>query len=318
MIAARTLHLVAEAGIADLLANGSQAVEQLAAASQTHPDALQRLLRLLASHGVCREVVTGVFELTDIGQHLRSDHPESVRSMLTFSGRVSQAFTDARHSLLTGTATFPESFGQPFFALLREEPEMGALFNESMAEVTRMDSAAVTEAYDFSEARRVVDLAGGDGTLLTAILEAFPSTAGVLFDQPHMAPVVRQQIDAAGLRERCEFTGGDLFGSLPQGGDVYLLKWILHDWPEPDAIAVLRGCRRAMAPDSKLLIIEHLIPPGNAPHPSKVYDVVMLVLLGGRERTREEYGKMLTEAGLTLQRVIDTGSALSIIEARPA
>jgi O-methyltransferase domain len=314
---ARALHLIAEVGVADALADGPRPVAELAAVTRTHPGALHRLLRLLAGDGVVREVDPGVFQLAPPGQFLRSDHPESLRPMLVFQQRIARAYADALHSLRTGRPTFPETFGRPLFEFLRDQPELGRLFDASMAQITRVDGESVIAAYDFSGAGKIVDLAGGDASLLTAILGACPATTGLLFDQPHVLPAARRRIDAAGLADRCDVAGGDLFGPIPPGGDVYLLKWILHDWPDDKAVTILRGCREAMPPGGRLLVIEQLIPPGDAPHPSKVLDIVMLVMLGGRERTSEEYRALLAEAGLTLHHVTQTTSALSILEARP-
>ncbi|MFF9480696.1 methyltransferase [Streptomyces sp. NPDC014733] len=318
LLAARALHLVAAAGVADALAAGPRPVAELAAATRTHPDALHRLLRVLAGEDVFREVRPGVFALSPTGQYLRSDHPESVHALLAFCELVGRSFADAMHSLRTGEATFPRTYGRPFFDHLRAHPEADGLFNAGMAQVSRRDAAALVDAYDFGGARTVVDIGGGDGGLLLPVLGAFPGTDGVLFDQPHVVAAARERIAAAGLADRCRTVAGDLFGALPPGGDLYLLKWILHDWPDEEAVAILRGCRQAMGPDGRLLVIERLIPAGNHPHPAKMLDLVVLVLLGGRERTAQEYEALLDEAGLTACRVIGTASGLSILEARRA
>ncbi|MGW1838130.1 methyltransferase [Streptomyces sp. NPDC002067] len=318
LLVARALHLVAAAGVADALTDRPRPVGELAAATRTHPDTLGRLLRVLAGEEVFREVEPGVFGLTETGRYLRSDHPDSVHAMLAFSELVGRSFADAMHSLRTGEATFPRTYGAPFFEFLRAQPEADRLFNAAMAQATRRDTAALIDAYDFGGARRIVDVGGGDGGLLLSLLGAFPGAGGVLFDQPHVVAAARERIGAAGLAGRCEAVAGDLFGALPPGGDLYLLKWVLHDWPDAEAVAVLRGCRQAMGTGGRLLVIERMIPRGGRPHPAKTLDLVVLVLLGGRERTVPEYEALLAEAGLSAHRVIDTGSGLSILEARPA
>ncbi|MCP2168189.1 acetylserotonin O-methyltransferase [Goodfellowiella coeruleoviolacea] len=314
---ARALQLVVEVGVPELLADGPRAVSDLAAATGTHPDALHRVLRALASQGVFREEAAGWFALTPLGQHLRADHPGTVRSMVAFAGQVCHAFTDAMHSLRTGAPSCPETFGQPFFALLRDQPERGALFNAAMTEATVAESGAVVDAYDFATARRIIDVGGGNGALLAAILRACPDSTGVIFDQPHVAESARRRMTAAGLDGRWEVVTGDLFGEIPRGGDLYVLKWILHDWSDEQAVAILRGCRRAMGPESRLVLIERLLPADDTPHPSKALDLVMLVLLGGRERTGDGYARLLAEAGFRVSRVVATASTLSVIEARP-
>jgi hypothetical protein len=314
LIRTRALQLMAEAGVADELAAGPLPVAQVAAATGTHPDALYRLLRLLTCEDLVREVDSGVFALTSAGELLCTGHPESLHPVLVFQGRMSRAYADAMYSLRTGRPAFPESFGRPLFEHLRDEPELGRMFDASMARITRVDGQAVVAAYDFGGARRIVDVAGGDGSLLTAVLTSAPDATGVLFDQPHVVPAARHRVAAAGLAGRCEVIGGDFFGPIPPEGDLYLLKWILHDWPDDKAVAILRGCREAMAPDARLLVVEQLLPSRAAPHPGYLSDIAVLVVLGGRERTLQEYQALLAEAGLSLHRVIETDSALSILE----
>lgn len=317
-VQARALQLVAELGVADLLADGPRTVEDLAVATSTHPDALRRLLRALAGCDVFTEQPPHGFALTATGHHLRTDHPASVRSFVMVSGVVSPVFIEAMHSLRTGDPTFPKAFGEPFFDYLRSHPEHGALFDTAMADRARLDAAAVVDAYDFAGARRVVDVGGGNGTLLAAILHANPETTGVLFDQPHVVDAARERIGAEGLADRCAVSGGDFFSDDVPDGDVYLLRLILHDWPDDRAAAILRNCRRAMAPGDRLLIIEEVPPAGDAPHPAKINDFIMLLLLSGRERTGDEHAALLAEAGLRLTGVVGTASAVSVIEAVPA
>ncbi|MEV8598865.1 methyltransferase [Streptomyces griseoviridis] len=313
-IYARALHLAAELGIADLLAGQERSTEELARRTGTDAGTLHSMLRALAGCGVFAESAPGRFALTEVGACLRSDHPRSVRTTIAQSGRITaRAFQHADHALRTGDGAFATAFGQPFWEFLRDNPQEGAAFDTAMQEHSRVERGAIVEAYDFPRTGRIVDVGGGDGTLLAAVLTARPLTTGVLFDLPHV--VERTCLGEAGLTERCEVVGGDIFGDLPAGGDLYLMKSVLHGWSDADAVRILRGCRQAMKPDGRLLLIERVIPAGDAPHTSKAFDFAMHVMAGGQERTGEEYTRLLTEAGLTVGRLIPTGSVQSIVEA---
>ncbi|WP_066947889.1 methyltransferase [Streptomyces lushanensis] len=313
-IYARALHLAAEMGVADLLSDGPRSTEDLAHLTATDPGTLHSMLRALAGCGVFTEPSPGRFALTAVGECLRSDHPRSVRTTIAQSGRITaRAFQHADHALRTGDGAFAAAFGQPFWEFLRDNPEEGAAFDTAMQEHSRVEGEAIVEAYDFPETGRIVDVGGGDGTLLAAVLQARVRTTGVLFDLPHV--VERNHIGKAGLTERCEVVGGDIFGELPPDGDLYLMKSVLHGWTDADVVTILRGCRKAMKPDSRLLLIERVIPPGDAPHTSKAFDFAMHVMAGGQERTGDEYTRLLTEAGFAVARLIPTGSVQSIVEA---
>nr|AKT74301.1 TxnM2 [Streptomyces bottropensis] len=313
-IYARALHLAAELGIADLLADGPQPMEELSRRTATDPRTLHSMLRALAGCGVFTEQPPGCFALTAVGECLRSDHPRSVRTTIAQSGRITaRAFAHADHALRTGEGAFATAFGQPFWEFLRDNPEEGAAFDAAMQEHSRVERGAIIEAYDFPDTGRIVDVGGGDGTLLATVLQDRPGTTGVLFDLPHV--VERNCIETAGLADRCEIVGGDVFGELPPGGDLYLMKSVLHGWTDSEVLSILRGCRRAMKRDSRLLLIERVIPPGDVPHTSKAFDFAMHVMAGGQERTGDEYARLLVEAGFVVGRFIPTGSVQSIVEA---
>jgi hypothetical protein len=317
-ICGHMLQLAAELGIPDHLAAGPRDAAGLAAATGTQPDALYRLLRFLAGQGVFSEDADGRFALTPAGDCLRSDHPQSLLDLILWSRTVSRTLQNAEHSLRTGLPAFPETFGQPFFEYLRDHPGVDAHFNGAMAGFSRLESAAVIGAYDFSGARVVIDIAGGDGTLLADLLKANPAAEGVLLEQPHVAGEAVRRFEAEGLAARCRVTSGDFFEAIPASGDLYILKSIIHDWADDDALRILTACRRAMAPGARLLLIESVVPPGDTPGEAKLRDVVMLALLGGRERTRDEYEALLAKAGLRLGQVIGTRSPLQILEGLPA
>lgn len=317
-IRALALQLAAELGIGDLLADGSRGVDELSAATSTDPGALYRLLRMLVVCGVCTEVAPSRFGLTSTGAYLREDHLHSFRAILRINRLFGQGFADAMYSLRTGTPTFSRSFGEPFFTYLQSHPDLGAVFDKAMANMSRAENAAVIHAYDFALARTVVDVGGGTGSMLSAILLAFPATTGVLFDLPLTIDLGRERIAANKLTDRCQLVAGDFFHDLLPAGDVYLLKSIIHDWSDAEAETILHNCRKAMSPDSRLLLVEQIVPLDNSPHPSKEMDLLMLVVLGGKERTLDEYAALLDQAGFQLARVIDTESPLSLIEAVPA
>nr|WP_246422058.1 acetylserotonin O-methyltransferase [Nocardiopsis mwathae] len=317
-IHARLLQIAAELGLGDLLADGPRSAHDLAAATGTHPEALYRMLRVLAACGVFTETAPGSFALTAAGAPLRSDHHCSVRATLAFDGVIGRALFDSAHSVRTGEATFPRVFGASLFDYLADHPEHAALFNTAMQELSRPVLRAVLDAYDFSAARRIVDVGGGNGTLLSTVLRTAPDAHGVVFDVPHVAEAARDRLRAEGLADRCTAVGGDFFHKAPEDGDLYILKWILHDWPDDRAAGILRCCAQAMAPGGRVLLVEQVIPPGDTPHPGKAMDFSMLALLDGCERTEEEFAALLGRADLRIERIIPTASPFSLIEARAA
>jgi ubiquinone/menaquinone biosynthesis C-methylase UbiE len=315
---ARAVQLAAELGVADLIGDAPRSADDLAEATATHRGALYRLLRALAGVGLFTEVEPGRFGLTPAGEQLRADHPESLRSWVMFQGLFNGVYAEAMHSLRTGEPTVPLVFGEPLFAHLQHHPEHGRIFNAAMAEHSRLTGKALAAAYDFTAARRIVDVGGGNGSFLSAVLRAYPESSGVVFDQPYLSDAAGKQIGAAGLGERCTFVGGDFLRDIPSGGDVYLFKGVLHNWPDDQAVVMLRNCRRAMGADGRLLLIEWVVPGGDVPHPSKFLDLAMLFVYGGRERTQEEYVALLTEAGLRINRIMGSRSTLDVLEVVPA
>jgi len=314
-----SLSLVAELGIADLLAEGPRNVAELARETDTHPQSLFRVLRLLASQGVFTEVQPEYFALTRLGEFLRSDIPGTMRSWVRMTGMKSwfQAYAEAMHSLRTGEPAFKHAVGVEFFDYMAANTEQGAIFNQAMTDFGQGVSNAVVHGYDFSGLERVIDVGGSHGSLIRAILHAYPEMRGVLFDLPHVAESARQLIAEDGLAQRCDIVGGDFFKAIPAGGDAYLLRWIIHDWDRERALTILENCRSAMRKTARLLLVEAVIPPGNEPHLGKLMDFVMLAGLGGQERTEDEYAHLLNEAGFRLQRVVPTASPMSVIEGTP-
>lgn len=318
-VISRALSLAAELGLADLLANGPRDTDQLAQATSTHARSLYRMLRLLGSVGVFTEARPGQFALTPLGECLRSAVPGSMRSWLRMLGLKVwfHTYAEALHSLRTGEPAFARSVGMEFFDYLAAHPQEGEIFDAAMSDFGRGVAAAVVREYDFSGLAKIVDVGGGHGSLVSAILQANPRMTGILFDQPHVIEGARRSIGDAGLAGRCDIVGGDFFRSVPAGGDVYVLRRIVHDWDDDSALKILRNCRAAMKDTARLLLVETVIPPGDEPHPGKLGDFVMLTALGGQERTAEEYSQLLDRAGFRLSRVVSTASPLSVLEGVP-
>jgi hypothetical protein len=312
----RALAVAAELGIADLVSQGPKSPTELAAATGAHADALHRLLRMLASHGVFAEDDRGRFALTPVAAVLQTGSADSLRDFLRFfSGdTVWNAYRDLLHTVRTGEYGFAHAYGMEFFAYLAAHPDVGALLSAGLAQVAAPENTAIASAYAFGQYARLVDVGGGRGDFLAAVLTAYPTVRGVLYEQPQVA-ANPASLQAAGVMERCEVIGGDFFQSVPTAGNAYVLKRVLHDWTDDQSIQILHRCREAMAREGRVLTIEGVIHPGNAPDPIKDIDVLVgMALTGGRERTEAEFRLLYEQAGLQLTRVIPTPSMLSIVE----
>jgi len=314
--AAQSLSVAAELGIADLLAAGPQTVDALATATGTEPGALRRVLRLLAAEGVFSEEASGAFAQTPLSDGLRVDAAGSPRDFLRMIGREPfLAWGRLLDAVRTGRPSFELVFGAPRFDWLAQNPEAAALFQAAMVALSDDVVAPIAAAYAFGDLGVVVDVGGGHGSLLSAILARYPTVQGILFDLPD--GVAAAAAGLGGPLPRCKLVAGDFFESAPQGADVYLMKKVLHDWSDDDAVRILANCRRAMAPGGRVLVAETVVPPGNAPDPIKVMDVNMLVVTGGRERTAAEFAALFARAGLTAGRVVPAGPRISLLEAFP-
>jgi SAM-dependent methyltransferase len=308
------ISVAAELGIADLLAQGPQTAGTLAAQTSTHSGALYRVLRALASIGIFTEDAAGRFSLTPLGELLRSDSPLSQRSIaIMMGGEFHAAWGELLHSVRTGEPGFHKKFGASFFEYMQEHPDRHDIYDSAMTGVHGGETEPVLEAYDFSAFRTVVDVGGGNGLALATILKRHSAVQGVLFDLPAVADRARSTLSATDVYDRLRIEGGDFFSGVPAGADAYVLRHIIHDWEDRDAIAILDECRKAMAPGGRVLVVEMVIPPANEPGFGKWLDLMML-LVAGRERTKEEYSCLLSDAGLNMSRVIPTASDVSIIE----
>lgn len=308
---AAAVYVAAELGVADHLKDGPKSIDDLAHRAKANRDALRRVLRMLASRGVFRETRDGKFAVTPLGEALQSDSPTSIRGMARFQGGEHwNNWGRLLDSVKTGEVAVKVRTGKDAWTFMAEHPDVGAVFNEAMTNISNMELEPILAAYDFSGFQRIVDVAGGHGRLISAILARYPDLKGVLFDQPSV-------IAGAPRIERCENVGGSFFENVPKAGDVYLLKHIIHDWEEKKALEILKNVHRAMLKSGKLLVIESVVPEGNDPHFSKDLDLEMLVTVGGRERTAQEYREFVRQAGFEVTRILPTITPTSILELKP-
>jgi hypothetical protein len=314
----QALHVAAKLGIADLLADGPVDCEDLALATNTHAPSLRRVLRALASVSVFTEVSPGSFALTPLAELLRTETPGSMRALaIMYAEEQYRAWGELHHSVRTGETAFEQQFGMGYFEYLAQHPESDRLFNEAMTGWTHQLVGAVVDTYDFSAFKTVVDVGGGYGALLAAILQNNSGMRGILFDLPHVVASAEEQLAATEVADRCTFVGGDFFAEVPAGGDAYVLSQILHDWDDERCVAILGNCRQVIPDHGKLLVVELVLPPGDEPFLGKWLDLHMLVLLGGRERTAAEYNTLFRAAGFELARVVPTPPGPSVVEAVP-
>jgi len=314
--ASRCLHVVAQLGVADHIGDAPQSTEALAKATGTRPDALYRVLRLLASLGVF-EWKNGAWSHSEASRFLRSDHPGSLRDYVRMLGLPIfwDAYEDMEYSLRTGQPAFAKRHEGGVFAYLAGHPEESRIFDAAMTSKSHRDITAVLPAYDFSQFGTIADIAGGHGHLLAAVLRKYPNARGVLFHLPPVLAGAPKMMDSYGVGDRVELVEGDFFAGIPVKADIYLLKHIIHDWYEDTNQKILRNIRANMPDDGKVLIIEAVVPEGNEPHFSKIIDLEMLISPGGIERTPSEFEKLLSDSGFKMTRIIPTQGMMSIVEA---
>ena len=312
----QALHVAATLRLADRIADGVNGNDELAAATASHPATLYRLLRALAAVGVFVERDGRRFELTPVGEHLRSDAVSSSQAWAAFIGRPYywEAWSRLGDSVRTGENAFRLTHGVGPWEFRSEHPEESAIFDHAMAGLTRRVSTAVIDAFDFGRFARIVDVGGGNGAFLADVLAACPDSTGVLLDQPHVVAGA----DTVLPPTRSEIVAGDFFAGVPAGGDAYVMKAILHDWMDPEAAQILATCRAAVGPEARLLVVERVLAGPNEGPDGKLSDLNMLVGPGGLERTPEEFAALLAATGFELVQVVATASPVSVLEARPA
>ena len=318
----QAISVAAELGIADLLAGGPRTVDELAESTSTHAPSLRRLLRALTTVAFCSECDNDSFSLGSAGSALRTDSPNSLRSWTLLWGKYQwPMWTHLLHSVKTGESARKLATGADSFAYLENDPDVAAVFNRAMAELTRLVSTEVVRVFNFSAARRIVDVGGGYGTMLATILESYPDLRGLLFDLPHAIEGARTNLTHAGLIDRCELVAGDFFKSIPRGADTYLLKAVVHDWDDERSCKILRNCRTSMPHDATLLLIERILPrrfeAGARYNSIAKVDLSMLVEQGGRERSEAEFRELLSNSGFAIARIHSTEMDYSIIECLP-
>jgi O-methyltransferase domain/Dimerisation domain len=310
----QAIYVAAKLGIADLLAVEPRSCNQLALATAVHPPSLERLLRALSTADIVAQVDHGYFALTPFGEGLRTAVPGSLRDTVITLGEIHyEACGKLLYSIQTGCPGFNQAYGASLFGYLGQNTEASQSFNRGMSNLSSMLAYAVLLAYDFSDCSYAVDVGGGEGKLLEKIVEFHPNLNGVVFDSDPVESARRNSRST-----RCSHVKGDFFEWVPEGADLYLLCGVIHDWDDEHAFRILRNCRRAMGKHSKLLLVEMVVPSSNSNSFSKLLDLNMLVMNGGRERTKAEFTVLLNVAGYRMTRAIPTLAPQSILEALPA
>ncbi len=315
-ILSRALTLAAELKIADTLKDAPKSAHEIATELSLHIDSLYRLLRFLSSHKIFEENNNHQFCLTPISQLMISDAPDSMHAYLDMlaDNPPWDSIRNMYHTIKTGEPAFEHLHNVKFFEYMLQHPESNCRFNAGMSSFTSPDDSSIVNAFNFDKYKCVVDVGGGKGSFLATILSSYKDISGVLYDQPE---IVNEPVEAISnySSKRCEIKKGDFFKNVPQGGDLYTLKLILHDWDDELAVKILKNCHAALPADGKLLVIEGVMSKGNEPDPHKQLDMSMMLIFGGRERTEKEFDGLFLQAGLRLSRIIPTPSRLSIIEA---
>jgi hypothetical protein len=316
----QAIHVAAKLGIADLLADGPRTSDDLASATACHAPSLYRLMRALSAIDIFHEEGDRVFSLAPLGEWLRSDNPESVAGWAAFVGEPYhwQAWGDVLHSVQTGESGFEHVHGTDPWTFRAQHPELSAGFDRAMTSISRQLMASVLAAYDFGRFATLVDIGGGNGALLAAILARYPAMRGVLFDQPHVIAGAAPLLQQAGVADRCELVEGSFFEAVPSGGDAYILKSIIHDWDDERSVEILKVCRRAMTDGAALLLVERELGPANAQPDTKFSDLNMLAATGGRERSAEEYAALYAASGFRFVGVTPGDRGTSVFEGEVA
>ncbi len=316
----QALVVAAELGIADLLASGPRTVESLAAEAGVDPDGLYRVLRALAGSGVFCETSARAFESTPLADTLRSGGEHSLRDWARLWGLPERhaAIGGLLHSVRTGQPSFEHLHGHSWWSQLAARPDQAAVFDAAMGDLARRLHAATVDAYDLSGIASLLDVGGGRGHLVAALLRRYPHLRGAVLDQPEVARHAAEVLARAGVAERAEVVSGDFFTSVPAGADAYLMSMILHDWNDAQAVRILTNTRQAMGPHSELLVVDAIVPPGNGAHDGKLRDLIMLALHPGRERTEADFATLFAQAGLRLRETREVAASTGLLVAVPA
>lgn len=320
LVVGRCLFVAAELDVATLLRDGPRAVDDLARETGAHPDALYRVLRALSAVGYFEERAGRHFATTRLSECLRGDAPGSMRASVRYAGAdwLMGSWGDMLTTLRTGRTYAENAHGTGFFASFDHEPARRVTFDAAMTSMSAMAVPAIAAVCDLAEVRSIADLGGGEGGLLAALLQKAPAARGTLFDLPAViAREPRGALCEADVAARVTRVAGDFFAAVPEGHDLYVLKWILHDWRDADAGRILRAVRAAMPVRGRLLVVEMLVGAPNRFSPAAIADVGMLNLTGGRERTAEEFRALLEGSGFSLRRALPTAAGYTVLEAVP-
>ncbi len=316
---AGALSCLARLGIPDLVEHGPRSAEELAREIGADPRALYRLMRATASVGVLSEGVDGKFSETPLSAVLRSNASPSLRAFAIMHGRDWHGLGWSRldYCVRTGKQALDQIYGTPIFRFLEQHPEEAQFFNQAMSDLSTIDSPAVADAYSFGEIHSLVDVGGGHGLLLATIMARNPHLRGTLYEIPHVVDGAKNG-PLKPVMDRCTLASGDMFSSVPAGADAYIMKHIIHDWPDEVCINILKACRKSVNAGGKLLVVDSVIQPGNEFAPGKFLDLQMLIFPGGCERTEKQFRDLFAAAGWRLSRVIPTAVPESIVEGVPA
>ena len=315
----QAISVVSKLGIPDLLKEDPKTIEELASRTNSHTPTLYRLMCALSSIGLFQEVDKAWFEITPLGTYLQKDVEGSVRGMAIMVGEKwhRNAWDNLLYSVQTGETAFHKVHSKNIFDYMSEHPEAGEVFNNAMSDLSKLIEP-VLDYYDFTNFNRVIDVGGGHGSLMEGILNRSPNIKGTVYDLPFVIEGTKKYIQNIGLENRCECLPGNFFDSVPSDGDAYVLKSIIHDWHDDEAISILQNCRKGILENGKLILIEAVIEPGNHPHLMKFFDLDMIILAKGKERTQIEFKELLEKSGFKLTKIIPTPTVLSIIEAMPS
>jgi O-methyltransferase domain len=310
---------LAQLGIPDLVESAPKSAEELAIQIGAQPQALYRLMRATASVGVLSEGPDGKFSETPMSAVLRKNANPTLRGLAIMGGREwhGRGWSHLEYCVRTGKQAVDQIYGVPIFEFFKQHPEEAQIFDDTMTGLSTIDGPAVADAYVFDGIRSIVDVGGGHGFLLATILARNPQMRGTLYDAPHVVEGAKNG-PLKPMADRCTFTSGDMFSSMPAGADAYIMKHIIHDWRDDLCLKILRACRKNVAAGGKLLVVDNMIHPGNDFSPGKFLDLQMLIFPGGRERTEKEFRELFAAAGWQLNRVIPTAALDSVIEGVPA
>ena len=309
------IYVAANLNIADYLLHGALTIEQLAVLTETHEQSIYRLMRALASLGLFNQK-DRVFELTEFGKLLASDTEGSMKhAVLGHMLFYRRSLSELPYSVKTGNKGFERAFGMPLFEYFSQNPHMGKIFDDSMQTLADVETQPFINAFDFTSYETIVDIGGGNGSLINAVLTNTPSSKGIVFDLPEVVSRTQERLRSLKIHDRCGVCAGNFFDEVVPG-DIYILRRIIHDWNDEEAVKILSNCRNSLRPNGKILIHELVISSDNEPQSAKWFDLTMLIV-GGMERTEGEYRSLLSGAGLKLSRLIPTTGEMSIIEAEP-